>query len=156
MKHSLFALVALSVVASASALAGLPNPVAQPSGKLACKVTGCADVQKPVNAGSWCASASQNFSDVQLSELASKAGPLWTFSDGESSGSARGQLSSENGQTRLDFNDGDQFTYLVFSSSDLQDLDLGVQKVIKGTLTDGYDWADGDHERYKLSLECTK
>lgn len=95
---------------------------------LSCKQISCKDVEKPVNASSWCDGDSLPQSEISLGALSS-------------------------GTTSLNISDdGDQYQVYKFRSNDLRYVRSG--DVVQGTYTDGYDW-DRYYIRFVLILECT-
>jgi hypothetical protein len=66
-------------------------------------------------------------------------------------------LSAEELQTKvkLDFSQGDQYSFYFFDRDDMSALVEGPLDKIQGTYEDGFDWVNGYNTRAKFNIECT-
>lgn len=56
---------------------------------------------------------------------------------------------------KLDFSQGDQYSFYFFNQDDMSALASGQLETIQGTYEDGFDWVNGYNTRAKFNIECT-
>jgi len=105
------------------------------SATLKCRTGACHDVEAPSNGGSWCFKKA----GVEAAGVYSASSMTLSF-DGKS-------IFKTN-------SDGDQYTTVSFEIEKLKNVKVGA--AVKGTYSDNFWWADGDHTRYTVDLDCTK
>ncbi len=59
------------------------------------------------------------------------------------------------GKIKIDFTDGDQYSFYFFNVEDMKALAEGRVDSIQGTYEDGFDWVDGYNTRAKFTVECS-
>jgi|GEM_PF-2869692 len=125
--------------------AGLPFPVGiNPA--LQCRKIRCYDVEKPVNAPTWC--SGDFWSSITLTRQGDR---VQLSADG---GVNEGSLRKDHDTVIADFSDGDQSSVFSCAKDDLVKLFSKQKSEIPVTYADGFDWADGSHVRYKIEFLC--
>jgi hypothetical protein len=144
----------ISIFFGVSAIvAGVQAQQIQPSVvlDLTCKVTKCTDVDKPVNADTWCDSNVANYTPMNLAINGTKANLIPVKDIEDEAG-----VTLKGDDLEVNLYAGDQNYYYNFSNSALNDLAQNKVKSVAGTFTDGFDWTGGPYIRYILNLECSK
>ncbi|WP_141734070.1 hypothetical protein [Oligoflexus tunisiensis] len=69
-----------------------------------------------------------------------------------------GELSEEELLTmvKLDFSEGDQYSFYFFKASAMTQLARGEIDKIQGTYEDGFDWTNGYNTRARFRVECVR
>ena len=134
-------MTALLLAASLSVPAAAATPAT-----LRCQKLRCYDVEKPVNAPTWCQPGS--WESILLVQEDPK---IRLVVDG---GGQLGQMYSDKETVKMDFSDGDQYSSFSVSAQDLAQLRADKKKEITVTYTDGFGWSDGDHVRFKMDYVC--
>ncbi|MBC7692391.1 MAG: hypothetical protein H7222_11565 [Methylotenera sp.] len=146
----------LVTIAVSTLLAASASQAASPVSFL-CREVSCADFEKPTNAASWCGTPTV----IELQAFGGQ-GPRKIIKSADVSNeevcdtemAKVGSLSRTAETISLNFSDGDQQNTFSFSQKSLIDLRNETIQSIAVTELDGFDWADGHHDRYTKTFSC--
>ncbi len=66
-----------------------------------------------------------------------------------------GEVFSADGQTKIDFTDGDQVSVFTFDQAEYTALIEGETRTLEGVYEDGFYWSNGYNTRARFTVRCS-